>query len=135
MADVTWSQARPIWRSAAFWLCVIMGLAQALNAVRSFIDPVGFAVYMGMPLANPADTAFVQIFGLRCAFIAAMIATFLWLRNRDAMRWIALVGCPIPLGDAWLAYQAGAPTFTIGRHIAIAIYILVAFVVLSRRRT
>ena len=79
------------------------------------------------------DTAFVQFYGLRCAFIAVMIATFLWLRNLDAMRWIALVGSPIPLADAWLAWQSSAPTFTIGRHIAIAIYIFVAFVVLSRQ--
>lgn len=134
MTNATWPQARPIWRSVGFWLCVIMGLAQALNAVRSFVEPIGFAVYMGAPLANPVDTAFVQIFGLRCAFIAAVIATFLWLRNLDAMRWIALVGWPIPLGDAWLAWQAAAPAFTIGRHIAIAAYILIAFVVLSRQR-
>jgi hypothetical protein len=133
MTVATLSQARPLWRSLGFWLCVVMALAQALNAVRSFIEPIGFAVYMGAPLANAGDTAFVQFYGLRCAFIAVMIATFLWLRNLDAMRWIALVGSPIPLADAWLAWQSGAPTFTIGRHIAIAIYIFVAFVVLSRQ--
>ena len=122
----------PTTRTIGFWLAVIMAALQAFNAWRAFTDPSGFAAYMGLPLTDGADPAFVLVYGLRTLFIAGLITAFLALRNLDALAWMALVALIMPIGDAWLTAQAGAPTVIVFRHVAIALYVLLAFFFLRR---
>ena len=119
-------------RTVGFWLAAMMGLFQAINAVRAFLDPNGFAAYMGLPLAAEADVGFVLVYGLRTAFIAGLIGVLLSLKRLDALAWIALVALIMPIGDAWLAAQESAPLATILRHIVVALYVFMAFVFLRR---
>lgn len=119
-------------KTAGFWLAAIMGIMQALNAVRALIDPVAFSAYMGLPLEDSADVGFVLVYGLRTAFIAILIGVFLLLKRLDALAWMALVALLLPIGDAWLATQSGASAAIIARHVAIAVYLLIAFVFLRR---
>lgn len=113
-----------------FWMAVPMALLQGVNAARVVLDPIGFAVYLGAPLAAPADIAWVQIYGLRTAFIALLVAIFLLRRDLKTLFWTALAALLMPLGDAWIAHQAGAPTATVARHLVIAAYVGLAAVAL-----
>lgn len=126
------SHRAPATRTIGFWLAVVMAALQALNALRAITDPSGFAAYMGLPLADGADQAFVLVYGLRTLFIAGLITAFLVLKNMDALAWMALIALIMPIGDAWLTAQAGAPTVVILRHCAIALYVLLAFFFLRR---
>ncbi len=121
-----------IFRTFGFWIAAIMAVLQALNAVRAFTSPMGFSVYMGLPLENAADVGFVYVYGLRAAFISLLITLFLMTRRFDALVWTAVAALLMPVGDAILAQTAGAPFTTVSRHALIAIYVVVAFFVLRR---
>lgn len=124
-------------RNAGFWMAALMSGLQGLNAVRVAADPTGFATYMGVPIAAAQQAAWVQIYGLRAAFIALLVAALLARRDFAALRWTALAALVMPLGDAWIAFSAGAPPSITGRHLAIAVFLGIASVVLARaaRRT
>lgn len=113
-------------RTLGFWLAVAMSAQQAVNAVRTFVDPEGFANYMGVPITAAEQAAWVQIYGLRAAFVAIMTAVLLARKDLRALRWVALAAIVMPLGDASIASNAGAPASIIGRHLAIAALLLVA---------
>lgn len=119
-------------RSIGFWLAVAIAALQGLNAVRTFANPIGFATYMGLPLAGTEAAAWVQVYGLRAGFIA-VITTILLIRNDfAALRWTALAALVMPLGDAWLTAHAGAPTAIVARHLGIAMFLVAAWFFLSR---
>jgi hypothetical protein len=123
--------------TVGFWLAVPMAALQAYNVVRVVLDAEGFAAYMGAPLAAANDASWVLIYGLRTAFIALLVTVLLVRRDLDALKWTALAGLVMPLGDAWIAHQAGAETTTVARHLAIAAYLLLttlALFVASRAR-
>ena len=46
------AQANPFrsTRTAGFWLAAAIAALQGLNAVRTVLDPQGFATYMGLPV-------------------------------------------------------------------------------------
>jgi hypothetical protein len=114
-----------------------IAVLQALNVGRVGLDPEGFAAYMGAPLAAAGDVSWVLIYGLRTAFITLIVAIFLVRRDLNALKWTALAGLVMPLGDAWVAHQAGAEPTTIARHGAIAAYLLltaISLFVASRER-
>jgi hypothetical protein len=120
------------WRTVGFWLAAAIAGLQAFNAIRAAADPSGFAAYMGVPLDTAADAAWVHVYALRTAFIALMVAALLATGNMRALAWIALAGVVMPVGDAWLAQQAGAPAATLARHAAIGVYLVVTFAWLRR---
>ncbi len=125
-------------RAPGYWLAAAIALLQAFNAVRAFTDPAGFAAYLGLPLDAGADAGWVFIYGLRTAFIALAVAALLFTRNMAALTWSAAAGIVMPVGDALLAQRAGAPTATVARHAAIAVYLVItcaALVAWSRRRS
>lgn len=119
-------------RTVGFWLAAVMGALQAVNAVRAFADPGGFAAYMGLPLADATDASFVYVYGLRTAFIAVLIGFFLIRGGMEALSLMAMAAILMPVGDAILTWRAGAEPATIARHALIAVYVLVAFVFLRR---
>lgn len=116
---------------AGLWLAAPMALLQAVNVLRVFSDPQGFARYMGAPLIAAGDAAWVQIYALRAAFIALLVTLLLARRDATTLKWIALAALVMPLGDAWVAYGAGADAAIVGRHLATALYILVVYGVLA----
>jgi hypothetical protein len=125
-------------RTVGFWMAVPMAALQAYNVVRVVIDPEGFAAYMGAPLAAADDASWVLIYGLRTAFIALLVTVLLVRRDLNALKWTACAALVMPLGDAWIAHQAGAETTTVARHVAIAAYLLLTAIALfaaSRART
>lgn len=113
-------------RTAGFWLAAAIALLQAINAVRTLIDPQGFATYMGLPVDQLSALGWVQVYGLRAAFIALLTAVLLARSDFSALRWMALAALLLPLGDAWLTTSAGAGTPIVARHLAIALFLLVA---------
>lgn len=119
-----------------FWMAAPMAVLQAVNVVRVALDPGGFAAYMGAPLAAGGDVSWVQVYGLRTAFIAALVAILMARRDLNALKWTALAALPMPFGDAWIAHQAGAQAGIVGRHLAIAAYLaLTAIALFAGART
>jgi len=120
------------WKTIGFWCAIIMGLAQASSALRAFADPAAFAIYMGLPLAEKADSGFVWVYALRTTLIA-FLALFLAITGRfKALAVIATVALILPIGDAWLSAQAGAPNAIVYRHIGIAAFLGFTAVMLFR---
>lgn len=123
-------KSRSGWQTAAIAMAAIIAGMQAINAWRSFADPAGFAAYFGVPLADPRDSGLVMAYGLRAAFTAILVAALLALRQWTALLCMAIAALVMPVGDAWLTNSADAPTSIVGRHIAIAVYlVLTAYVV------
>ena len=120
------------WRSAGYWMAVLIVVLMAVNAVRAFSDPVGFAAYLGLPLTDQKDTGFVNVYGLRAAFLGLFAAVLLIQQDLNALKWFALAAVIMPIGDAYLVSNAGAPTATLIRHVAIAIYLVATFYMLHR---
>jgi len=119
-------------RTAGFWLAAAIAALQGVNAVRTVLDPQAFATYMGLPLDDPDPVGWVQVYGLRAGFIAVLTAVLLARSDFAALRWMALAALVMPLGDAWLTSSAGAGAPIVGRHLAIALFLLVASHFLSR---
>ena len=121
-----------VFRTAGFWMALIMGLSQTVSAVRAFSDPLGFADYMGLALFGSGDTGFIYVYGLRTAFIAILVFLLAALKRLDALSWMALVAILMPVGDAILAAGAGAPSAIVIRHAAIAVFVGLTFIMLRR---
>lgn len=119
-------------RTAGFWMAAVIAALQAVNAVRTVLDPQDFATYMGLPANQLSAFGWVQVYGLRAGFIAVLTAVLLARSDFAALRWMALAALLMPLGDAWLTANAGAGAPIIGRHLAIALFLLVASHFLSR---
>ncbi len=119
-------------RTAGFWLAASMAALQGVNAVRTALDPQGFATYMGLPVDQLPALGWVQVYGLRAGFIAVLTAVLLARSEFAALRWTALAALLMPLGDAWLTAGAGAGAPIVGRHLAIALFLLVASHFLGR---
>lgn len=119
-------------RTAGFWLAAAIAALQGVNAVRTALDPQGFASYMGLPVDRPSALDWVQDYGLRAAFIALLTTVLLARSEFAVLRWMALIALSMPLGDAWLTASAGAGAPIVGRHLAIALFLLVAAHFLGR---
>jgi hypothetical protein len=119
-------------RSVGFWMAVLMILSQLINAIRAFADPIAFAVYMGLPLSNPVDMGFVQVYGLRALFLAVFASVLIYTRQIRALSLLALFAIVMPIGDIILTTQAGAPTSIIVRHAIIGLFLLLAWFFLRR---
>jgi Domain of unknown function (DUF4267) len=119
-------------RSPGFWLALLMVLSQWINALRAFHDPVAFARYLGLPLIDPLDIGFVSVYGLRALFMGLFAAVLIYTRQIRALSLMALIAVVMPVGDALLVAQAGAPAATIVRHAVIAAIVLAAWFFLRR---
>ena len=112
-------------RTTGFWLAAAVAVLQGVNAIRTVLDPTGFATYMGLPADQPSALSWVQVYGLRAGFIALLTAVLLARSEFAALRWMALAALLMPIGDAWLAADAGAGLPIVGRHLGIALFLLV----------
>lgn len=123
---------RSMLREPGFWLALLLVVAQATNALRVAVEPAGFAVYFGVPLAHAGDAAWVGVFALRTGFIAIFAAYLLWRREVRVLAAFALVALLLPIGDLVLVVAADAPTATIARHAVIAGVLVAAWAALAR---
>lgn len=121
---------KPVTRTIGFWMAVPLALLQGFNAVRVAVDPVGFSAYMGLPLEAAGDAAWVSVYGLRTAFVSLLVTTLLVRRDPHALKWTAAVALVMPLGDALLTHQAGAPTAIVARHASTFVYVLLTTIAL-----
>lgn len=110
---------------------LLMALLQAFYGIYSLLEPTAFAITRGTLLAASADSDWVQIYGSRTLFIALIIATLLYYRHYKLLMWAALFGTVMPITDGWLAYQAGAATTVIAKHLATLVYLLATSVILA----
>lgn len=109
-----------------------MVASQGINAFRALHDPHGFAVYFGLPLQNVDSVSFVAIYGLRALFLSVFAAALMLLQEVRTLKLMALCAVIMPIGDAYLAYHAGAPAAVVWRHSAIAIFLLLTWFFLRR---
>ena len=121
------------WLKPSTWLVFLLGIYMLVNTVRVVIDPVGFASYMGLPLADPRDTAFVHVYALRAAFLGLCALALLWRGDMRALSVFATVALVMPLGDATLTALHGAPPLTVARHAATAIALAITAYLLHNR--
>jgi Domain of unknown function (DUF4267) len=128
LSDMT----KTFWRSAGSWLVVPMVVLMLVNFGRTLLDPIGFAAYLGLPLQNVADFRLIQLYGLRALFIGLFASYLLWREKATELKWFAWLAIVMPVGDAWLVWQAGGAQAIIVRHCLTAVYLLVAGTVLHR---
>ncbi len=114
----------PIYKFAGFWLAVAMALLMFVNFVRTLRDPSGFSAYMGLPVRDAADLAWVQVYGLRALFIG-LVVTFLVVKADPAsLKWFTALAIVMALGDAWLVSRSGNSATT--RHLITAGVLMLA---------
>lgn len=121
------------WTKPSTWLVLLLGLFMLFNTARALIDPAAFAVYMGLPLTDPANGAFVQVYALRAAFLGLFALALLWRCDTRALALFAAVAIVMPVGDAILTAMHGAPFPIVARHAATAILLAVTAVLLANR--
>ena len=119
-------------RGPGEWLALVASAVLLVNAVRAVADPAGFAEYLGLPLADPADDGLVLVYAGRTAVLAAVPLVLLVRRERRSLAVVTLLAVVLPLGDALLTRAAGAPAGTVLRHVAIAAYLAATAVLLRR---
>ena len=120
----------PFYKFSGFWLAVAMGLLMLVNFVRTWRDPAGFSTYMGLPIRDAADLAWVQVYGLRALFIGLVVAFLLVRLDPASLKWLAALAIVMALGDAWLASGHGHGGTT--RHLITAGVLMVAAGMLRR---
>jgi hypothetical protein len=122
----------PVWRASGYWLALFMALLQAAYAVQAFVDPRALADFRGMSADDPASIGWIYVYGSRTLFVALVVMVLLVRRDLATLRWVAIVGVLMPLGDALVALRTEAPMAIVLRHVVTAIYLLVTFALLTR---
>jgi uncharacterized membrane protein (DUF485 family) len=120
----------PPWRQAGFWMAVLIAALMYLNAVRTVVNPIGFADTMGLVLQAGADVSWVRVYGLRALLIGLIVTYLLVRQDPGTLSWLALFGAVVALGDAWLVSNADGAT--VPRHLSIAVFLVVATLALRR---
>ncbi len=126
VGDTASQQLGKAWRRTGFWMSVPLALFQGLSAVSAFRNPDAFAAKFGAPLADAGDAAWVHVYGLRTAFIALLGTGLLLRRDLNGLKWALVVAPVMPLGDAYVASQAGAPLQVCVQHMVVALYVMLA---------
>ncbi len=111
-------------------MVLLMALIQAVYAVYAYLDPQAFSLLRGTELFASSDSDWVQIYASRTLFVALIVGGLLLLREYRILIWASLFGTVMPITDAWLAYQAGAESVVVYKHIATFIYLLATSFVL-----
>ncbi len=111
-------------------MVLLMALIQAVYAVYAYLDPQAFSLLRGTELFASGDSDWVQIYASRTLFVALIVGVLLLLREYRILIWASLFGTVMPITDAWLAYQAGAESVVVYKHIATLIYLLATSFVL-----
>ena len=115
-----------------FVLVLLMVLLQVFYGIFAYIDPLAFSKVRGTELFSLMDADWVNIYGSRTLFITLVLGLLLYSRHYSILMWCALFGIVMPVTDAALAYEAGAPFTVIFKHLATIFYLIIIFFVLKR---
>jgi hypothetical protein len=126
------ANTRSPWRSVGLWMSALLVAYMLLNAVRATADPASFAAYFGIPLNNPSDDAFVLVYAIRTLFLGLFGLALFVRRSYTTLALFLLVATVIPIGDALLVWQRGSEASVMARHIAIAGFVLLTWLLTSR---
>jgi hypothetical protein len=118
-------------KRAGVTLVFLMALIQAAYAIYAYLDPQAFALLRGTALFVSDDADWVKIYASRTLFVALIIGFLLIVQEYKILAWAALFGTVMPATDAFLAYQAGANSVVVYKHIATLVYLLITFAVLK----
>ena len=113
-------------------LVLLMALLQAAYAIYAYLDPQAFALLRGTALIVSDDADWVKIYASRTLFVALIIGFLLIIKEYKILVWVSIFGTVMPATDAFLAYQAGAESVVLYKHVATIIYLLITFFVLKR---
>ncbi|WLQ13288.1 DUF4267 domain-containing protein [Hahella aquimaris] len=114
-----------------FTLVLLMALLQGFYSIFAYLDPVAFSAVRGTVLESQGDLDWVKIYASRTLFVALIIMFLLYLRNFKVLLWATLFGTVMPITDGWLAYQAGASTDIVAKHVVTVVYLIATFMVLQ----
>ncbi|WP_216825007.1 DUF4267 domain-containing protein [Agarilytica rhodophyticola] len=112
-------------------LVFLMAVLQGVYAIYAFFDPVAFSELRGTELFSASDSDWIVIYASRTLFVALVVGFLLFKKQYKLLVWISLFGTVMPITDAWLAYQAGAPSVVVYKHVATVIYLIVTLVALK----
>ncbi len=115
----------------AIAMVFLMAVLQGVYAIYAYLDPQAFALLRGTELFASDDGDWVQIYASRTLFVALIIAYLLIIQEYKILAWASLFGTIMPATDAFLAYQAGAESFVVYKHVATFVYLLITFSVLK----
>lgn len=115
-----------------FVLVLLMALLQGFYGIYAILDPIAFASLRGTELFAEMDVDWVRIYGSRTLFVALVVGFLLYCKHYRFLLVVALFGTVMPIADAWLAYNAGAETAVVAKHVATIVYLLLTAQVLSR---
>lgn len=118
MPQANGSVLKPPTRTIGFWMSAPLAGLRACNVGRAIVDPAGFAASMGVALLAAENASWAWIYGLWRAFIALLV------------KWTALAALLMPLGDAWIAPEAGAAAATVAHYGVTAFFLLLATIAL-----
>lgn len=113
-------------------IAALMSLYMLANTARAWGAPEAFSQTFGVIVTDPAGGVWVQVYALRAAFIALLLAGLIAGRAWRALFLLSVAAIIMPVGDAWLTYSAGAPPQIYGRHLAIAALLIVASLLLAQ---
>ena len=114
-----------------WFLVFLMALLQGVYAGYAYLQPEAFSILRGTELVAAGDTDWIQIYASRTLFIALVVGYLLYQKNYRILIWVALFGAVMPLTDAYLAYEAQAPSKVVFKHLATLAYLLVTSFILS----
>jgi hypothetical protein len=113
-----------------FVMVLLMALLQAVYAIYAYTDPQAFSLLRGTTLASVSDSDWVRIYASRTLFVALIIGFLLMLKEFRILMAASLLGTVMPITDAWLAYEAGADSVVVYKHVATVVYLLGTYIVL-----
>jgi hypothetical protein len=109
----------------AIAMVFLMAVLQGVYAIYAYLDPQAFALLRGTELFASDDGDWVQIYASRTLFVALIIAFLLITQEYKVLAWASLFGTIMPATDAFLAYQAGAESVVVYKHVATIVYLLI----------
>lgn len=112
-------------------LVFMMALLQASYAIYAFLDPQAFSLLRGTELFDSDDADWVKIYASRTLFVALVAGFLLMIKEYKILVWVSLFGTVMPATDAYLAYQAGAESVVVYKHVATILFLLIIFSVLT----
>lgn len=112
-------------------LVLLMALLQCVYAIYSFVDPASFAILRGTELVVSSDSDWVKIYASRTLFVSLIVGYLLYLRSYKILIYAALFGTVMPLTDAYLAFEAEAPSKVVVKHVVTMAYLLVTALMLK----
>jgi hypothetical protein len=120
-------------RSPGIWMAAFIVVYILFNAVRAALNPVHFAAVFGIPLAGPEHDAFVLVYAIRALFLGLFGLALFVTRNYRTLALFSLVAAVMPIGDAALVAARGGGGLIVGRHIFIAVFLVLTWLLITRR--